>query len=125
MGTPYPDPQIDPLYIEQHTADRIKGDGRVHEPSTMRAIAEALTKNLTAVEKAGGNGSAVADIQLGAAPFGQWNDAKIFGATAGDSAGQKLGQVYTEFVGAYKSVIAAVEASAGNHAEADTRNEGA
>ncbi|MFI7130788.1 hypothetical protein ACIBQ1_34215 [Nonomuraea sp. NPDC050153] len=91
----------------------------------MRVIAEELAKNIEAVEKAGGNGSAIADIHVGAIPFGQWTDAKTFGAAAGDSAGRQLGQVYAEFIQAYKSVIAAVEASAGNHAEADMRNEGA
>jgi hypothetical protein len=103
-----------------------ESDGRVHEPSTMRAVAEVLKKCIEAVEKPGLSGAAMTDIQLEAAQFGEWMDAKTFGATAGrDSAGQKLGQVHSEFVTAYKNVIAAIEASAGNHAEADRRNEGA
>ncbi|GAA2207380.1 hypothetical protein GCM10009850_028380 [Nonomuraea monospora] len=125
MGTPDADPPVDPLFIDPYTAELIKSDGRVHEPSTMRAVAGELAKSIEAVEKAGGDGSAVADIHVGATPFGQWADAKTFGAAAGDGAGQQLGQVYAEFIKAYKSVVAAVEASASNHAEADMRSEGA
>ncbi|MFC4120085.1 hypothetical protein [Nonomuraea zeae] len=121
MGKPDRDSPIDP-----HVAAKFESDGRVHEPSTMRSIAAVLSKHIEAVEKPGFSGSAMTEIQLEAAQFGEWTDAKIFGATAGrDSAGQKLGQIHSEFVKAYKDVIAAIEASAANHTEADTRNEGA
>ncbi|MFI6290913.1 hypothetical protein ACIBEJ_04970 [Nonomuraea sp. NPDC050790] len=114
MGKQADDPSLDP------------DTPRVHEPSTMRAIAEALRQNLHALEQPGAGGTTLVDAQPGAAQFGEWTDAKAFGTTAGkDSAGQKLGQVHAAFVRAYKEVIAAIEASAGNHAEADTRNEGA
>ncbi|MFI7416762.1 hypothetical protein [Nonomuraea sp. NPDC049684] len=125
MGKQEPEPQTDPLDIPAHTADQFQGDGRVHEPSVMRSIAAALSKNLQAMEKPGVSGRTLADVQPGAAQFGEWIDAKVFGSTAGrDGAGQKFGRVYAEFVEAYRSVIAAIEASAANHAEADTRNEG-
>ncbi|MET9339133.1 hypothetical protein [Nonomuraea sp. NPDC003804] len=126
MGKQEPEPPTDPLSVEPHTAEKFQGDGRVHEPSMMRSIAEALSKNLATLERPGISGRALIDVQPGATQFGEWADAKTFGATAGkDSAGQKLGQVHAEFIKAYKNVIAAIEASAGNHAEADTRNESA
>jgi hypothetical protein len=120
-----PDPQTDPLFINPHLTATFESDGRVHSPSTMRAIAGVLTEHLETMEQPGVAGPALTAVQLDAAQFGAWVDATIFGATAGkDSAGQKLGQVRSEFVQAYKDVIAAIQASAGNHAEADTRNEG-
>ncbi|MFI9550149.1 hypothetical protein [Nonomuraea endophytica] len=113
-----PEPPNDPLLLDPQTDAKFQGDERVHEPSTMRAIAEALRENLQTLEPA------LIDAQPGAAQFGEWMDAKAFGASAGrDGAGQKLGQVHAEFVKAYKDVIAAIEASAGNHAEADAQNE--
>ncbi|MEU1387762.1 MULTISPECIES: hypothetical protein [unclassified Nonomuraea] len=125
MGNQEPEPQTDPFGVPPYKADKFQGDGRVHEPSVMRAIAEALSQNLQALEKPGVSGRALVDGQPGAAQFGEWADARAFGSTAGrDGAGQKFGRVHSEFVKAYKDVIAAIEASAGNHAEADTRNEG-
>ena len=126
MGKPDPESPSDPLRVDAYITEKFQGDGRAHSPATMRAIARALSKSLEAMEKPGIGGTAMADVQLAATQFGEWTDAKAFGATAGEaSAGKKLGQVYTEFVEAYRSVIAAVEASAGNHAEAARRNEGA
>ncbi|MFB4267864.1 hypothetical protein [Nonomuraea sp. GTA35] len=124
MGKPDRDAGIDPLHIDPHTAEKFKSDERVHEPSTMRSVARVMLQKLQSLEKAGIEGPTMADVQIGSSQFGEWTDAKIFGATAGqDSAGQKLAQVHAEFVKAYKNVIAAIEASAGNHAEADARNE--
>ncbi|MEV0993358.1 hypothetical protein [Nonomuraea sp. NPDC050202] len=126
MGNPDRDANIDPLHLDPHTAEKFKSDERVHEPSTMRSIATALSQNLQSLERTGIPGPTLAEVQIGSTQFGEWTDAKIFGATAGkDSAGQKLGRVHAEFVKAYKNVIAAIEASAGNHAEADARNESA
>lgn len=125
MGKLESEPQSDPLGNERRTAEEFQGDGREHDPAVMRAVAEALSKHLAALDRPGG-GHGLVDVQPVAAQFGEWVDATAFGATAGmDSAGRKLGHVHAEFVKAYRNVIAAIEASAGNHAEADARNESA
>ncbi|MCF6467751.1 hypothetical protein FAF44_04910 [Nonomuraea sp. MG754425] len=125
MGNPDRESHGDSLHLNPYLVT-FESDGRVHEPATMRAVADALAERLRAMEKSELDGSAMTEIQLGAAQFGEWVDAKLFGAAAGkDSAGQKFGHVHAEFIKAYKNVIAAIEASAGNHAEADARNEGA
>ncbi|WP_327087493.1 hypothetical protein OIE66_34970 [Nonomuraea sp. NBC_01738] len=111
----------------------VDGDGRVHEPSTMRTIADELSAILEAMQRPIGGDKALTGSQQGmtaaqidAAKFGDWPDAKTFGQTAGKPrAGTEFGKIYADFIAAFKLVADAVEASAGNHATADTRNEGA
>lgn len=129
MSNAYPDPSTDPLYIAPETAEKFKGDGRVHSPSAMRSLAQTLGEHLTAMQGAPSSGSVdnfKGEVQVATNQFGEWNDAKVFGSVAGkDSAGTKFEKAYTDFVNAYKNVVAAVEASAGNHKGADDANEGA
>lgn len=109
------------------------GDGRVHEPSTMRTIANELSTILEAMQRPSsaakpltGSQQGMTAAQVDAGTFGAWPDAQAFGQTAGKPrAGTEFGRIYADFIEAFKLVVDAVEASAGNHATADTRNEGA